>query len=81
MQVNDIISALLARTSKTQEQVSTELGRAKAWASVVKSTKRTPRLDTVADIADACDIDICLIDRETGAGVATVTPPRRAQAD
>lgn len=76
MQVNEVISVMLSHCPKSQEAVSIELGRAKSWASVVKSSSRIPRLDTVTDIADACGYDVQLVSRDTGAAI-TVTPPRR----
>lgn len=79
MQVNELISAMLDRCDKSQEAVSLELGHAKSWASVVKSKKRTPSIATVIDVADVAGCDVCIIDRKTGAVVATVTPPRKAQ--
>lgn len=78
MLVNELIGALLARCEKSQEAISLELGHAKSWASVVKSPRRVPSVATVADVADVAGCDVCIIDRETGAVVATVTPPRRA---
>lgn len=78
MQVNDVINCLINRSGMPAERLSLELGHSKSWASVVRRTTRTPRLDTVADVADVAGCDVVIVDRETGATVATVTPPRRA---
>lgn len=81
MQVNEVLSAILSRTDKTQEAVSLELGHARTWASVVKGKRRSPALATVADVADVAGCDVQIIDRSTGDVVAIVTPPRRAAAE
>lgn len=78
MQVNNVMRALVERSGKSYRQVSAELGKSATWASNVAMPTRTPRLDTVADVADVAGCDVCIIDRDTGAVVATVTPPRRA---
>ena len=78
MQVDALINVLVERSGKSANRISADLGKSREYVRNA-SRKSTPSIATVADIADACDIDICLIDRETGAVVATVTPPRRVQ--
>ncbi len=79
MQVNQLLRAIVERSGKSYRQVSADLGKSPNWAGTVSMPTRSPALATVADVADVAGIDICLIDRETGAIVATVTPPRRVQ--
>ena len=81
MQVDAIIRALIDRSQFSYNGISRELGKSREWARLTSKPGRTPRLDTVADVADVAGCDVCIIDRETGAVVATVTPPRRASMD
>ncbi len=81
MQVNEVAGSLIDRSGKTGEGLSLEMGKSKSWASVIRSPKRIPRLDTVADIADAAGVDVVLVDRATGERVGIVDPPRRARPD
>lgn len=79
MQVNELLRALVERSGKSYRQVSAELGRSPNWAGAVSMPTRSPALATVADVADVAGCDLCIVDRETGAIVATVTPPRKTQ--
>lgn len=79
MQVDCIIKTLIERSGLGCNGMSRELGKSREWARLTARAGRVPRLDTVADVADAANCDVCIIDRETGATVATVTPPRRTQ--
>lgn len=78
MQVNELLRALVERSGKSYRQVSAELGKSPNWAGAVSMPTRSPAMATVADVADVAGCDVAIIDRETGAVVATVTPPRRA---
>lgn len=78
MQVNELLRSLIERSGKSYRQVSAELGRSPNWAGAVSMPTRSPALATVTDVADVADCDVCIIDRKTGAVVATVTPPRKA---
>lgn len=78
MQVNELLRALVERSGKSYRQVSAELGKSPNWAGAVSMPTRSPAMATVADVADVAGCDVCIVDRETGAVVATVTPPRRA---
>lgn len=77
MQVEGIINAIIKRSRKSANQLSADLGRSREYVRNAAS-KSAPSLATVADVADVAGCDVCIIDRETGAVVATVTPPRRA---
>lgn len=77
MQVNELLRAIVERSGKSYRQVSAELGKSANWAGAVSMPTRSPALATVTDVADACGCDVCVVDRETGAVVATVTPPRK----
>lgn len=79
MLVNQVLRSVIERSGKSYRQVSAELGKSQNWAGAVSMPSRSPALATVADVADVAGCDVCVIDRETGAVVATVTPPRRAQ--
>ena len=78
MQVNELLRALVERSGKSYRQVSAELGKSPNWAGAVSMPTRSPAMATVADVADVAGCDVAIIDRETGAVGATVTPPRRA---
>lgn len=77
MLVNELIDFVVKTSGMPGERISLELKRSRSFVSVVRSSARTPRIDTVADIADVCGYDLQLVRRDTGATV-TVTPPRRA---
>ena len=81
MQVNKVASCLIAHSGKSGEGLSLELGKSKSWASVIRSPKRIPRIDTIADIADGAGVDVVLVDRATGETVGVVEPPRRAASE
>lgn len=78
MQVNKVISTLISSSDKSSEAISAECGRSASWSRVVAMPTRSPALATVADIADACGVDVVLVDRATGAAIATIDPPRCA---
>lgn len=78
MQVNGIINAIITRSGRSANQLSAELGRSREYVRNA-ANKAAPSIATVADVADVAGCDVCIVDRETGAVVATVTPPRRAQ--
>lgn len=77
MQVNGIIQAIVTRSGKSANRLSADLGRSREYVRNA-AVKESPALATVADVADVAGCDVCIVDRETGAVVATVTPPRRA---
>lgn len=79
MEPNNILELLSTRANIGGRELSRRMGRAETWAN--NSFGRVPKLDTVANVADVCNCDVCIIDRDTGAVVATVTPPRRASMD
>lgn len=58
--------------------ISAALGKSQTYVRTAARAGRSPALATVADVADVVGVDVVLIDRETGATVCTVTPPRRA---
>jgi hypothetical protein len=78
MQVDRIIRAMIDRSSMSANAFSAALGKSREWARMTARPGRDPKLGTVADVADVAGCDVCIIDRETEAVVATVTPPRRA---
>lgn len=77
MRVDRVVLELVEHSTMTGEQVSAELGRSRAYVSVAGGKGRAPRLDTVADVADVCGVDVVLRDRATGEELGTVEPPRR----
>ena len=79
MKPNNILELLPTRASISGRELSRRMGRAETWAN--NSFGHVPKLDTVANVADVCNCDVCIIDRDTGAVVATVTPTRRASMD
>lgn len=78
MQVDSLITLLVERSGYSDRRMSLELGKCETWTRNTKKNASDPRIGTVADVADVCNCDVCIIDRDTGAVVATVTPPRRA---
>lgn len=78
MQVDHVIRAMIDRSAMSANAFSAALGKSREWARMTAKPGREPKLGTVADVADVAGCDVCIIDRETGAVVATVTPPRRA---
>lgn len=78
MQVDSVLKALIDRAPMSGRALSALLGKSPNWAGVSSQPGRSPELATVADVADVAGCDVAIIDRETGAVVATVTPPRRA---
>lgn len=79
MQVDAVLKALIEHAPMSGRALSSMLGKSPNWAGVSSQPGRSPELATVADVADVAGCDVCIIDRETGAVVATVTPPRKAQ--
>ena len=79
MQVDKLIGLLVERSGLSDRRVSLDLGKCETWARNTKKNAKDSRIGTVADVADVAGCDVCIIDRETGAVVATVTPPRRVQ--
>ena len=78
MRASGVIGLLIERSGLTDRRFSLTLGKCETWARNTRKAAGVPKLDTVADVADVCNCDVCIIDRDTGAVVATVTPPRRA---
>ena len=79
MQVDEVVSALIAHCDMSARGISAELGKSQNWATMAASGGRIPKLDTLADIADVAGCDVAIIDRATGERVATVDPPRRSE--
>lgn len=77
MQVKDVISALVAHSGQSARGISATLGKSPNWAAM--AAQRTPRLDTLADVADLAGCDVVIIDRATGERLGTIEPPRRAE--
>lgn len=77
MQVNGLIAAIAEHSGKSYNRLSADLGRSREYVRQA-ANKAAPSIATVADVADVAGCDVCIVDRETGAVVATVTPPRRA---
>ncbi|WP_428379566.1 helix-turn-helix domain-containing protein [Olsenella sp. Marseille-QA0557] len=79
MRIDRVILDVVEHSTMTGEQVSAALGKSRAFVSVAGGKGRSPRLDTVADVADVCGVDVVLIDRETGEKIGAIEPPRRGQ--
>lgn len=77
MKVNKLIATVVERSGKSYNRLSADLGKSREYVRQAAS-KAAPSIATVADVADVAGCDVCIIDRKTGAVVATVTPPRRA---
>lgn len=75
MQVNDVVAALVEHSGMSSNRVSAALGRSREY--IRNSLYRSPQLATVADVADVAGCDVVIVDRETGATVARVDPPRQ----
>lgn len=78
MQVNEVIRSIIDSRGLSARGISLALGKADTWARNTMANTRAPRIDTVADVADYAGYDIAIVDRETGAVLGTVDPPRRA---
>lgn len=78
MQVDKVIKAIVDRSSMSGRAISAALGKSQTYVRTAALAGRSPTLATVADVADVVGVDVVLVDRETGATVCTVTPPRRA---
>lgn len=78
MQVDRTIHAIVEHSPMTGEEVSAALGKSRGYVSVAAGRGRSPSLATVANVADACGVDVVLRDRATGEELGTVDPPRRA---
>lgn len=76
MQFNEVIRSMLARSGKSPETVSAELGRSKTFVRNVSNPSRSPALATVVEIADTLGYRLDLVDRATGERVGSIEPPR-----
>lgn len=76
MQVDELITTLVKRSGMSYDKMSAALGKSRQYARNVAAPGRAPSIGTVADVADVAGCDVCVVDRTTGAIVATVTPPR-----
>lgn len=76
MKPSEVVGKLIEHSGKSANSLSYQLGRSREYVRNT-STKASPGLATVADVADVCGVDVVLIDRATGAALGTVTPPRR----
>lgn len=77
MQANKLIAVIAEHSGRTYNRLSADLGRSREYVRQAAS-KAAPSIATVADVADVAGCDVCIVDRVTGAIVATVTPPRKA---
>lgn len=77
MQGSGAIRTLLTRAGLTPWTVSKRMGRAGQYLDATMRAGRTPRADTLAEIADACGADLVLVDRETGETIGRIDPPKR----
>lgn len=77
MQVNQLIGQLIKHSGLSANAISAALGKSREYARNV-SKAAAPRVDTLADVADAAGVDVALIDRASGDLIAVVDPPRKA---
>lgn len=62
--LQELIRHMLAFSGKSAAQVSREMGNDSNHLSVILSSGRTPRVDLLAKIADACDYELVLHERQ-----------------
>lgn len=74
MEPRDFIRACLSTANSTPWVVSKKMGGPATRLDTMIRRGNVPRLDTAARIADACDCDLVLVDRETGERVAVIEP-------
>lgn len=75
MKPSEAIRALATRAPISDRAISQKLGKSPGWIYNTIRNGGSPRLDTVASVADIADIDVCLVDRATGETIATIDPP------
>lgn len=81
MNSKDVLEFLIRRSGLAYWKVSSALGKSPEWARNSSVNHTRPLLDTVADVADVCGVDVKLVDRETGEVVATIDPPHRVKRE
>lgn len=60
MDITDAVMHMVKASGKSQYQVSTDAGRAKAYVSVLKSGRVDPSSRVLADLAHACGYRLIL---------------------
>jgi hypothetical protein len=81
MDSRDVLEFLVKRSGLTYGQVSRALRKSPQWARNSSINHSKPLLDTVADVADVCEVDVKLVDRETGEVVASIDPPHKSKRE
>jgi hypothetical protein len=81
MDSKDVLESLVKRSGLTYGQVSRALRKSPQWARNSSINHSKPLLDTVADVADVCGVDVKLVDRGTGEVVALIDPPHKVKGE
>lgn len=78
MRVGECLRFINKYAGVSLAEISRRLGRSSEWARNVAQPTRSPSLATVANFADVCGVDVCLVDRKTGETIARIDPETRA---
>jgi transcriptional regulator with XRE-family HTH domain len=61
-----VLKELILGSGMSFREVSRSLGKSGEWARNVSQEGRSPKLETVVDIADVCGYDVVIVNRDTG---------------
>lgn len=64
MNGSQAIRTIVTRSSMTQRAIATKMGRAQSYLSTYLSRNVSPRLDTAAEIANACGWKLMFVNDE-----------------
>lgn len=66
MQAIKVLPAILARENVSSTEISRRMGKGRTYLSAVISSGRTPQMDTLVTILDACGYDLIARNRADG---------------
>ena len=71
MDAKNALRRIVTLSGKTQRQISSDMGRSENFVSAVRTQKRTPNADLMAEMAQACGYDLQLA-KKGGGEVITI---------
>lgn len=76
MELPKVLPAIVARSGKSMQSISTHMGRSRTYVANVINRNKDYHVSTLSEIADVCGYDLMLCKRD-GTDSITIDPPER----
>ena len=64
----------------SQRKMSEQIGRKPTYMCAMLARKKTPYVSNLLELCDACDFDLCIVDRQNREDVTVITNGETLQA-